>query len=391
MAEKRDYYEILGVARTANQDEIKKAYRKCARTLHPDINRDDPHAEERFKDLGEAYDALCDEQKRAVYDRFGHAGLQGGMGNAGGGMHGSPFGDFGISDLFETFFNGGGTASRPDPRGDDLRYDLEITLEEAAFGAERTVNIPHQSTCPTCDGRGSEHGNAVPCPACAGLGQRRQSASNIFGMQFSTVVPCDRCAGSGEIIANPCQSCGGNGRTRQYEELVVKIPAGVDSGSRIRFRGKGDAGLRGAQAGDLLVFINVRQHERFQRRGADLMCEMSLPFTTAALGGKLHVPTLNGDEIIDIPPGTQPGHVFRLRSKGMPVLNSSAHGDLHVVMSLAVPHDLSARQQELLREFANERGENVDHRPKSVFQKVKEAVGDVVDDYREKTKDAFGG
>ncbi|HEY3377534.1 MAG TPA: molecular chaperone DnaJ [Armatimonadota bacterium] len=389
MADKRDYYEVLGVDRQATQDHIKKAYRKLARQHHPDVNQSDPHAEERFKELGEAYDALSDPQKRAAYDRYGHAGMSGA---AGGGFNGSPFGDFGINDIFESFFGGGGrTGGRPDLTGDDLRYDMQITLEEAAFGVEKIIRVPHQVTCPACHGRGSEHGSPVACPACAGTGQRRQMANSVFGMQFSTVAPCDRCGATGEIISDPCGQCGGSGRVRTVEELTATIPPGVDSGSRIRFRGKGDAGMRGAQSGDLMAFITVKQHKVFHRQGADLLCEVKLPFTTAALGGKLPVTALDGTFDIEIPSGTQSGHIFRMRGKGMPQLNSPHRGDLHVSVTVEVPVDLSAHQRELLYEFAHERGEHVELKGKSVFQKVKEAVEDVVDDYREKTKEAFGG
>lgn len=388
MAEKRDYYEVLGVDRQASPEELKRAYRKLARQYHPDVNRHDPDAEERFKELGEAYDVLSDQQKRAAYDRFGHSGLSGASGFGGG----SPFEGFGdLNNIFENFFGGGVTSSRPDPRGDDLRYDIEITLEEAATGIDRAARIPHQVVCSTCSGRGSEKGAPVPCPACAGTGQRRQVSSGFFGMQFSTVVTCDRCNGNGEIITDPCAACSGTGRQRAIDELTITVPPGVDSGSRIRFRGKGDAGLRGAQAGDLMVFVNVRQHPVFQRHGADLLCDTELPFSTAALGGQLMVETLRGSEMVEIPPGTQHGQVFRLRGKGMPHLNNpGSHGDLHVRVNVVVPTDLSKRQQELLREFAGERGENIEHKPKSVFQKVKEAVEDIVDDYRDKSHDGLG-
>lgn len=389
MADKRDYYEVLGVARTASPEEIKKAYRRLARQHHPDVNQADPHAEERFKELGEAYDVLSTPQKRATYDRFGHAGL----GGAAGGHPGGAYEDFGFGDLFESFFGGGAShMQRPDPRGADLRYDLEVTLEEAAFGAEHAIRVPHQTTCTTCGGSGAESGKAVPCPACAGTGQRRQTSSNFFGVQFATVTPCDRCGATGEILADPCKSCAGHGRMRTVDDLSVAIPPGVDTGSRIRFRNRGDVGLRGATAGDLMVVIHVKQHAVFQRRGTDLLCEVPLPFSTAALGGKLTVPTLEGDSEVEVPPSTQTGHVFRLRGKGMPELNSMQRGDLHVVVTVAVPTDLNARQRELLREYAAERGENVEHHAKkSVFQRVKEAVEDAVDDYRDKTKEVFGG
>lgn len=385
MTEKRDYYEILGVSRTAAPDEIKKAYRRKARECHPDVNRHDPCAEDNFKELGEAYEVLCDEQKRAAYDRFGHAGLNGAAGFDGG----SHFNDMGFADIFESFFGGGvnGT-SRPDPRGGHLRFDLEISLEEALSGVERVIRIVRQGTCQKCQGSGAASGRPTPCPACAGTGQRRQTSTNIFGMQFATMTTCDRCSGMGEIIADPCVACSGSGRTRQPDELTVQVPPGVDTGSRIRFRAAGDVGLRGAQAGDLMVMLRVRQHDVFQRRGTELVCETQLPFTTAVLGGKLTVPTLDGPEIVEVAPGTHSGQTFRVRGKGMPELNNSTRrGDLHVVVTINVPTNLTARQRELLREFAQERGENVEHKPKNVFQRVKEAVGEAVDDARE----ALGG
>lgn len=384
MTEKRDYYEVLGVSRTATQEEIKKAYRRKARECHPDVNREDPCAEDRFKELGEAYEVLCDTQKRAVFDQYGHAGMSGAAGGYGAG---AAYGDMGFADIFESFFGATmGGSGRPDPRGADLRYDLGISLEEAAFGMERVVRIARQMTCGTCQGSGAESGRPTPCPACAGTGQRRQTSTNFFGMQFTTVTTCDRCQGTGELIANPCTTCGGSGRTRQVEELTVKVPAGVDTGSRIRFRSAGDAGLRGAAAGDLMVAIHVRPHSMFQRRGTELVAEAQLPFATAALGGKLTVPTLDGEDVVDIPPGTQSGQTFRLRGHGMPDVNSTHRGDLHIVVTINVPTDLNARQRELLREYAKERGENVDHKPKNVFQRVKEAVEDVV----EEAKEAFG-
>ncbi|MHB9130184.1 MAG: molecular chaperone DnaJ [Armatimonadota bacterium] len=388
MAAKRDYYEVLGADRNASPEELKKAYRRLARQHHPDVNRDDPEAEERFKELGEAYDALSDPQKRAAYDRYGHAGLNG-MGGMGG--HGSSvFEEFNVSDIFESFFGGMGQPSRPDPRGSDLGYEMEITLEEAASGVERQIRVPHQGVCGSCNGSGAEHGAAIPCPACAGTGHRRQTGTNFFGMHMTTVVPCDRCSGTGEIVPNPCSTCAGTGRVREVQEVLVQVPPGVDTGSRIRYRGKGDTGFRGAQAGDLMVGLRVQPHKTFERRGTELICEIPLPFTTAALGGKLAVPTLDGGTTVDVPAGTQTGHAFRVRGKGMPDLHSSRHGDLHVVVTVTVPTDLTGRQRELLRELAGERGENVEHTTKSVFQKVKEVVEDVVGEYRDKTKEAFG-
>jgi len=389
MTEKRDYYVVLGVERDAAPEDIKKAYRQRARQLHPDVNRESPHAEEQFKELGEAYEVLSDAQKRAVYDRFGHNGLNGRMG-AGEGFDGN-FANFGFSEIFENFFGGSTQMRHPDPRGADLRYDVEITLEEAAFGVERSIRFPHLVTCDTCHGAGSETGGPTRCVLCQGTGQRRQTSNAFLGMQFTSVAPCERCGGTGEVVVDPCRTCGGHGRVRAPEELLVTIPAGVDTGARIRHRGKGDAGLRGTESGDLIVFIHVKQHARFERRGLDLICSAQMPFTTAALGGKLMVPTLQDDEELAIPPGTQAGEVMRLRGKGMPELNGIHHGDLHVIVSVVVPTDLSAHQRELLRELATERNENVDFKTKNVFQKVKEAVEDVVEDYRDRSKEAFGG
>lgn len=385
MATKRDYYEVMHIGRDASPEEIKKAYRKSARHHHPDVNKDDPHAEENFKELGEAYEVLSDPQKRAAYDRYGHAAFDGSMGGGGGGQYagGSPFGD--VNDIFDAFFGGGGMTrgGKPDPRGDDLLYNIEITLEEAAFGATKHINVPHLATCMKCGGRGSSTGTARACTACAGMGQRRQATNSILGMQFSTVVPCDNCNGSGEVVDDPCSDCGGQGRTRQTDEVEVNIPTGVDQGMRVRFRGKGNAGLRNASAGDLFVAMNIRAHERFERHAHDLATHAELPFTTAVLGGKLTVPTLDGETTVEVTPGTQPGHIFRVRGQGMPVVNNSRRGDLHVMVNIAVPTDLDTRQKEVLREFATERGENIEFKPKNVFQRVKQAVDDV--------KDVLGG
>jgi len=387
MAEKRDYYEVIGVTRDVSAEELKKAYRRKARELHPDVNRDNPHAEEHFKELGEAYDVLSDPQKRAVYDRFGHAGMQGA---AGGGYGGGGYGAETIfGDIFENFFGGGMGGNRQDPRGADLRYDMQITLEEAASGVERTIHYPHMVACATCRGVGSAAGAPVKCPACAGTGQRRQTSNSFFGMQFATVAPCDRCSATGEIITDPCKTCGGDGRVRMQEELAVRIPPGVDTGSRIRHRGKGDMGLRGAQQGDLIVLIAVKAHPVFQRRGSDLLCQAELPITIAALGGKLRVPTLdnaNGAEV-DIAAGTQTGYTARLRGRGLPNLDNGTIGDQYVVVNVKVPTDLSARQKELLRELAQERGEEVNVH-KGLFQKMKEVVEDVVEDLRGSTKES---
>jgi molecular chaperone DnaJ len=375
MTEKRDYYDVLGVPRDASPDDIRRAYKRLARKHHPDVNHADPQAEERFKELGEAYGVISDPEKRATYDRFGHNAPSGGGGYAGG----SPFGD--INDIFGAFFGDAG-GQRHDPTGDDLRYGVEVSLNEAATGVEKSIRLPHQMPCTTCHGRGSETGTPSRCPGCAGTGQRRQMSSALF-MQFTTVVTCERCAGSGEIILDPCTTCGGSGRARGVEEFSVNIPAGVETGMRMTVRGKGDAGLRGARPGDLYLDINVRPHPIFKRRHADLVCEVDLPYATAALGGHLLVPTLNEQVDVDIPAGTQAGQAVRVRGKGMPRLNNGGHGDLYAVMKIAVPTDLSPRQKELLREYATERGQGDELKARSGFEKVKDAIVNAAGELRD--------
>jgi molecular chaperone DnaJ len=373
MADKRDYYDILGVARSAAPDEIKKAYRRLARQYHPDVNHHDADAEERFKEIGEAYEVLSDPQKREVYDRFGHDGMRGA---AGGGPGYGDFGMGGMGDIFEAFFgsmSGGG--ERNDPRGADIGYELDITLEDAAKGLTRTIRINHHVACGTCHGTGSTDGQITTCLLCQGTGQRRQRATSIFGMEVMTTVTCDRCGGSGQVIANPCATCGGNGRVAQAEELSIDVPPGVDTGNRIRLRGKGEAGFRGATAGDLYVIVRVRRHARFQRSGMDLATEVELPVVIAALGGQLKVPLLEGETEMTVPAGTQYGEQFRLRGKGMPGLNSNGRGDLFVQVRVVVPTDLTPRERELLTDFARERGQEADiQKHKGAFQRLKDAA-----------------
>jgi len=311
---------------------------------------------------------LSDEQKREVYDRFGHQGLRGGAQN------GSPFDNFGMGDLFEAFFGGMGQGTHPDSSGADLAYELTITLEDAASGVERSIHVGHHIPCATCNGSGARDGNVVACPACAGTGQRRQSATNILGFNMTTLVPCDRCGGTGELIANPCRVCGGTGRVQGVEDISVSIPAGVEHGMKFRVRGKGEAGFRGARAGDLYVIVGVRAHPRFQRQGRDLFCVVDLPITTAALGGRIAVPTLDGEGEVDIPAGTQYGEKFRLRGKGMPDLHGHARGDLYAQVKLIVPTDLSTRQRELLAQLADERGEDGHLKSRGTFQRLKDAA-----------------
>jgi len=362
MAAKRDYYEILGVSKSATAEEIKKAYRKLAVKFHPDKNPGDKEAEEKFKELGEAYEALSDEQKRAAYDRYGHAAFSGpGGGGGGGGFH-DPMdlfsqvfgGAFGGG--FEEFFGGGGGRSRRSgkQRGSDLRYDLEITLEEAAKGVEKELEIERYVGCEKCDSKGTKgSGGVKTCPTCGGRGVVARQAG-IF-IQQST---CPQCRGSGEIISDPCDACHGEGRVQRESRIKLRIPAGVDTGNRLRSTSNGDAGVRGGSAGDLYVFIHIREHDVFERDGNDLACEVPLPFPVAALGGELKVPTLDGTSSIKIPVGTQGGTVFRLREKGMPALNGGRRGDLHVRVQVEVPTKLNSEQQEKLRAFAESIGQH---------------------------------
>jgi molecular chaperone DnaJ len=357
MAEKRDYYEVLGVSRDAGADEIKKAYRKLAVKFHPDKNPGDHTAEEKFKELGEAYEALSDPEKRASYDRFGHAAFSGGGGRPGGGFH-DPMDIFSqiFGGGFEEFFGGGGAHRRSSgkQRGSDLRYDLEISLEEAARGVEKELEIERYVPCDTCGSRGTKgSGGVKACTSCGGRGVVARQAG-IF-IQQST---CPECRGAGETISDPCNSCKGDGRVQRDSRIKLRIPAGVDTGTRLRSSGNGDAGVRGGSAGDLYVFLHVKDHDVFERDDADLFCEVPMPFATAALGGELKVPTLDGQSSIKIPAGTQGGTVFRLREKGMPSLSNGRRGDLNVRVQVEVPTKLSGEQQDKLRSFSESIGDH---------------------------------
>ncbi|MCB1132230.1 MAG: molecular chaperone DnaJ [Verrucomicrobiae bacterium] len=375
MSEKRDYYEVLGVSRDASPEEIKKSYRKLAVKFHPDKNPGDHTAEEKFKELGEAYEALSDPDKRAAYDRYGHAAFSGGMGGGGGrggfgGFH-DPMDIFSqiFGGGFEDFFGGGGGRRKGSgkQRGSDLRYDLEISLEEAATGVEKELEIERYVPCDTCEARGTKGSGGVKvCSTCGGRGVVARQAG-IF-IQQST---CPECRGAGETISDPCKSCHGEGRVQRESRIKLRIPAGVDTGTRLRSAGNGDAGVRGGTAGDLYVFLHVRDHDVFERDDADLFCEVPLPFSTAALGGELKVPTLNGQASIKIPAGTQGGTVFRLREKGMPALSAQRRGDLNVRVQVEVPTKLSHSQQEKLREFAESIGEHNSPMQEGFFQKAK--------------------
>jgi molecular chaperone DnaJ len=348
-AAKKDYYEVLGVNRDAGDEEIKKSFKKLAMKFHPDRNPDNPKAEESFKEAKEAYEILSDEQKRAAYDQYGHAGVDQSMG--GGGFSGFNSGNFSdaFGDIFGDIFGGGGGRNQRSNvyRGADLRYNLEISLEDAAKGTETKIRIPVQTNCETCHGSGARPGTSpVTCTTCNGHGQVRMQQGF-----FSVQQTCPKCHGSGKMVKEPCPTCHGGGRVKQNKTLNVKIPAGVDEGDRIRLSGEGEAGVNGGPTGDLYVVVHLKEHGIFQREGANLHCEMPISFSTAALGGEIEVPTLDGAAKMKIPSETQTGSVFRLRGKGIKPLRSSEHGDLMVHVVVETPVRLTEKQKELLREF----------------------------------------
>lgn len=357
---KKDYYEILGVPRNATKEEIKAAYRRLALQYHPDRNKS-PDAEERFKEISEAYAVLSDDEKRRQYDLYGHAGIEGryswedifGGADFEDVFRDLGFGFEGFGSLFDLFFGGRKGVKEP-KRGRDLRYDLEITLEEAAKGTEKELKIPIYETCDNCGGSGAKPGTKPrPCPECKGTGQVRYESSRGF-MRFVRVETCGRCSGAGTVIDFPCPGCGGSGKVRRIRRVVVQIPRGVDTGYGLRMAGMGDPGEDGAPPGDLLIFLNVKPHEIFERRGDDLLCEVRIGFSEAALGAEIDVPTLDGPTKLRIPPGTQTGTVFRLRGKGMPKLDGFGRGDELVRVIVQTPTRLTQRQRELLSQFAKE-------------------------------------
>ncbi|MCK4326516.1 molecular chaperone DnaJ [bacterium] len=379
---KRDYYEVLGVSRDASQEEIKKAYRKLAVKYHPDKNPGSKDAEEKFKEVAESYEVLKDSEKKARYDQFGHEGLRAEYAQPGFGGLGDAFRIFeqfrrswdtgSGGSIFDELF-GGQTVGREEARlrGADLRYDLEISLEEAAFGAETSVEIPRPETCSVCQGTGARPGTiASTCPTCRGSGQVRYAQGF-----FSVTQTCNSCRGQGTVIETPCQNCRGEGRVRRSRKISVKVPPGVEIGSQLRISGEGEAGLRGASAGDLYIFIHVREHEIFDRHGDDILCEIPISFSKAALGVEITVPTLDGKVKMKIPAGTQTGKIFRLRGKGITRLHGYGKGDQYVRAIVETPTRLNERQRELLREFAKSGGEDNQPLTKSFMEKLKKALG----------------
>ena len=378
MAEqKRDYYEVLGVSKGASEDEIKKAYKKLARKYHPDLNPDNKEAEEKFKEVNEAYEILSDPNKKARYDQFGFAGVDPnyGAGGAGGGFDGGfDFGDLG--DIFGSFIGGGfGGGRRTNPnapqRGESIRLSLAISFEEAAFGCEKEVSVDRMEQCGTCHGNGCAAGTTPEvCPDCHGTGQvqvRRQTPMGVF----ATSSPCGRCGGKGKIIHQPCPDCRGSGAVRRRKTIQVSIPAGIDNGQTISVRGQGSAGKNGGPAGDLLVTITVRPHELFRREGTSVLCEAPITFAQAVLGAELEIPTIDGKVKYDLPEGTQSGTTFRLKGKGIPAINGRGRGDQYVTVYIETPRNLNREQKEALKKFAESVGDNNYEERRKFFRKFK--------------------
>ena len=378
MAEqKRDYYEVLGVSKGATEDEIKKAYKKMARKYHPDLNPDNKEAEERFKEVNEAYEVLSDPNKKARYDQFGFAGVDPSYGAGAGGAGfdgGFDFGDLG--DIFGSFFGGGfGTGRRTNPnapqRGESIRLSVAISFEEAAFGCEKEVSVDRMEECSACHGNGCAPGTSPEvCPDCHGTGQvqiRRQTPMGVF----ATSSPCTRCGGKGRIIKTPCTACRGSGLERKRRTIQAKIPAGIDNGQTISIRGQGHAGKNGGPSGDLLITITVRPHELFRREGTSVLCEAPITFAQAVLGAELEIPTIDGKVKYDLPEGTQSGTTFRLKGKGIPELNGRGRGDQYVTVYIETPRNLNREQKEALKKFAESVGDNNYEERKKFFKKFK--------------------
>lgn len=368
MTTKRDYYDVLGVAHGATDDEVKRAYRRLAREYHPDVNRG-PEANDKFKEINEAYEVLKDQEKRSLYDRYGHAGLEG---NVGGG-----FGDFGINDIFESFFGaglGGRRQSHGPQPGAHLKTTLTISFEEAVFGCEKNLDIPRLETCPVCKGSGAEPGTSpITCPQCRGSGEIRRVQQTMLG-QFVNVTTCPRCNGSGEVVNTPCHNCKGQKLIQVTRTLSVKVPPGVDDATQIRLAGEGEAGVRGGPSGHLYVVLNVKQHPLFKRQDHDLVLEFPINIFQATVGDTVLVPTLEGQEELKIPSGTQYGQSFRIKNKGVPYLKRSGRGDLIVFAKVVVPTNLGDKQKSMMRDILSQVGpETLGDDGKGVFEKIKNA------------------
>ena len=369
MAAKRDYYDVLGIGRTASNDDIRNAYRRLAKQYHPDVNRS-ADSSDKFKEVSEAYAVLSDGDKRTAYDRFGHAGLQGGAG--------VDFSGMGFGDIFEEFFGfgaRGGGARRGPRRGADLRYDLSISFEEAASGVEKTIDISRADICPACHGSRAEPGTSpTRCATCRGSGEVRQRRDTFLGTMVTSTA-CPTCHGAGEVVDSPCQNCRGRGEVQVNRKLNVSIPAGIDSGMQIRLSGEGEPGVNGGPHGNLYVYIKVQPHRFFRRQGDDVVLEMSINIAQAALGDTIRVPTLDGEDKLSVPAGTQPGRVFRLRGKGFARLQRTGRGDQLVALHVAVPSRLSDEQKRLFKDLAKTMETEAQPEEKGFFERLKEVLG----------------
>ena len=370
----RDYYEVLGVPRSADAQELKKAYRKLAMEYHPDRNPSEDAAA-KFKEINQAYEVLSDDQKRQMYDRFGHAGVDG---NQGSGFDGFQGFEGGFGDIFDAFFGGGqrGARRRRGPaRGADLRFNLRLSFEEAVFGVEKEIEFQRQERCERCSGKGAEPGTELAtCPDCNGAGEIRRSQQSIFG-QFVNVAPCGRCSGEGRIVPNPCEDCRGTGRLRAPRKIAVKVPAGVGDGSQIRLAGEGEAGARGGEPGNLYVVLQVAEHERFERVEDHIVLELPVNVAQAALGAELSIPTLDGDMTFEVPAGTQSGEDFVIRGKGVPHLRGAGRGDMVVRVTVVVPESLNDEQRDLLEQLAETMGTpTLPRRNKGFFERIRDAM-----------------
>jgi molecular chaperone DnaJ len=371
MATKRDYYEILELDRNASEEDIRRAYRRLAKQYHPDVNKE-ADAGDRFKEINEAYAVLSDSERKAAYDRFGHAGLEG-----------MPFDfDFNISDIFEEFFGfgmGRRRGRRGPRRGANLRYDLNLTFEEAVFGVEKQIEFTRQEICAQCKGSGSEPGTSpIRCKTCDGSGEVRQVRQTFLGSMVN-VSTCPECGGAGETIQTPCKTCSGSGRVRNPNTKEIPIPAGVDEGTQIRVAGEGEPGSNGGPPGDLYIAIHVKPHRIFKRQGNDILLDMQINIAQATLGAEIAIPTVEGDEIVNIPPGTQPGKVIRLRGKGIPRLNRNGRGDQLIVISVAIPKSLTPEQRQLFENLSDSLGTEVRFQERSFLDQLKEFFGGLAD------------